>query len=523
MVSGPCIAAEATNTEATGARRSSYDIVVIGAGIAGLVAGALLARVGKAVLVVESDPQPGGYAQSLRHGEHVFDRADHLTWGAEPEGPLTPGLWDALLRYLDVRSECEFLRVDDPVYAARFPGLDVAVPSGQEPFLDAHLRLFPNDAAALRRLTELSVDIYLEMQQMPLNPGPLDLARMPRRFPLTWQYRSATLQDVLDAELTDARLKSACCALWYWIGTPPSRQPFLYWASMMTAFIQDGACYPRGGFQQLADALVIGLEKAGGELLTGMGASTIVVDGGRVGGVELSNGQRVTARAVVSTGDPRDTFGRLVPRGSLPGRYRRRLRRFTTSVSVYALYAATDLDVAGLGVHHDTSFYPKWDHDAIWQDGLDGKPSFLSVRIPTLTDPTLGPPGQHIVILKAMAPSTAGLGHAADEDRAASMLELAERVLPGLSEHLTYLDRLPPVGETPGSPLHLMGPIYGWEAISSQIGARRLAPRTPIKGLVLAGQWTQPGHGLVTVAQSGLGAARLILGKPSAPPLPLNL
>ena len=121
MVSGPCIAAEATNTEATGARRSSYDVVVIGAGIAGLVAGALLARVGKAVLVVESDPQPGGYAQSLRHGEHVFDRADHLTWGAEPEGPLTPGLWDALLRYLDVRSECEFLRVDnvDPDYLAR--------------------------------------------------------------------------------------------------------------------------------------------------------------------------------------------------------------------------------------------------------------------------------------------------------------------------------------------------------------------------------------------------------------------
>ena len=256
MVSGPCIAAEATSTEATGARRSSYDVVVIGAGIAGLVAGALLARVGKAVLVVESDPQPGGYAQSLRRGEHVFDRADHLTWGAEPEGPLTPGFWDALLRYLDVRSECEFLRVDDPVYAASFPGLDLAVPSGREPFLDAHLRRFPNDAAALRRLTELSVDIYLEMQQMPLNPRPLDLVSMPRRFPLTWQYRSATLQDVLDAELTDARLKSACCALWYWIGTPPSRQPFLYWASMMTAFIEDGACYPRGGYQQLVDALV---------------------------------------------------------------------------------------------------------------------------------------------------------------------------------------------------------------------------------------------------------------------------
>ena len=191
MVSGQSIRAEAISTEATGARRSSYDVVVIGAGIAGLVAGALLARVGKAVLVVESDPQPGGYAQSLRRGEYVFDRADHLTWGAEPEGPLTPGIWDALLRYLDVRPECEFLPVDDPVYAASFPGLDLAVPSGQEPFLDAHLRRYPNDAAALRRLTELAVDLYLEMQQIPLNPRPLDLVSMPRRFPLTCAGRSA--------------------------------------------------------------------------------------------------------------------------------------------------------------------------------------------------------------------------------------------------------------------------------------------------------------------------------------------
>jgi prolycopene isomerase len=174
------------------------------------------------------------------------------------------------------------------------------------------------------------------------------------------------------------------------------------------------------------------------------------VDRGRVGGVELGNGQRVTTRAVVSTGDPRDTFGRLVPRGSLPGRYRHRLRRPTTSISVYAMYAATDLDVAGLGVHHDTSIYTEWDHDTTWRNALAGKPGFLSVRIPTLTDPTLAPPGQHIVILKAMAPDAVGLGHADDEDRATSMLELAERVLPGLGGHLTYLDRLPAVGDAPG-------------------------------------------------------------------------
>ena len=69
-----------------------------------------------------------------------------------------------------------------------------------------------------------------------------------------------------------------------------------------------------------------------------------------------------------------------------------------------------------------------------------------------------------------------------------------------------------------------MGPIYGWMNSPAQTGLRRLAPTTPVSGLLLAGQWTQPGAAMLWVAESGIQAARLALGATTAaPPLPLGL
>jgi all-trans-retinol 13,14-reductase len=119
---------------------SSYEVVVIGGGIGGLTAGALLARAGKKVLVVEAEAEPGGYTRALRDGSYTFDRADHLIWGCEEDGPFGPGLIDAVLRYLGVRDRCEFIRMDDPIYEARFPDFTLSVPHGREAYLQAHLR-----------------------------------------------------------------------------------------------------------------------------------------------------------------------------------------------------------------------------------------------------------------------------------------------------------------------------------------------------------------------------------------------
>jgi len=90
------------------------------------------------------------------------------------------------------------------------------------------------------------------------------------------------------------------------------------------------------------------------------------------------------------------------------------------------------------------------------------------------------------------------------------MLERAGEVLPGLRDHVTFVEGGSPVAKP--FPLHSIGPIYGWAASPGQTGASRLGNRTPVSGLLLAGHWSQPSHGILFVVASGLRVARLVLG-----------
>ena len=133
------------------------------------------------------------------------------------------------------------------------------------------------------------------------------------------------------------------------------------------------------------------------------------------------------------------------------------------------------------------------------------------------------PPGEHIVILQGLNPI--GAKKLSDSDRnqfAEALLVQAEKILPGLREHITFIDNND--GGFQRYSLHHLGPIYGWAALPRQSGARRLPNKTPLKGLYLAGHWTQPGHGIWSVVLSGINTARLVLGNdPSGSMWPFGL
>ncbi len=107
--------------------------------------------------------------------------------------------------------------------------------------LKAHLRHFPGEARGLRRLAEVSAEMYREFAAYPMRPRLWGLLCTPLSSRALFRYRNATMKDVIDSELTDPRLKAVYATLWPWLGAPPSRASFLMWAVMMGAYIEDGA------------------------------------------------------------------------------------------------------------------------------------------------------------------------------------------------------------------------------------------------------------------------------------------
>jgi prolycopene isomerase len=490
------------------AARDAYDVIVVGSGLGGLTAAAFLARAGRRVLVVERHDRPGGYAHAFRRRGYRFDSAVHVVGGCEP-GPFEEGaLLHRVLVRLGVRERCEFVRVD-PAYRVEWPGLALEVPSELERFVEAHVEQFPQEAKGIRGFLSDCLAIRTEASRAEERGGAL----RPGRFPLLLRYRRATLAEVLAAHVEDPAARGALAALWPFLGLPPARVSFLYFATMLMSYVADGTYYCRGTFQTLAEALVEALELYSGELVLRSPVRRILVERGRAAGVVLENGQRVAAPLVISNADARQTISELVGEEHFPRRYRQRLAAASASLSACVVYAATTLDLARHELAHETFLYAGPDHDAAHASAASGSPAWLSLTAPSALDPGLAPRGESLLVLTTLVDARAA-AHWRDAKASfqEALLARAARRLPGLAGALRFAEAATP-RTFERYTRNEAGALYGFEVTPAQVGPGRLDNETPLPGLLLAGHWTRPGGGVVGVVRSGLRTARIALGR----------
>jgi phytoene dehydrogenase-like protein len=466
------------------------------------------------VLLLERHDRVGGYGHSFRRSRYRFDSAVHLIGGCEPAEPGT-GLVARLLDALGLRERSPLVRVD-PVYDARYPDFSVRVPGSLDAFVAAHVRAFPAEAAGIRSFVAECVRLRSELALAgEATAGGAPAVAALERLPALRRHRRSTLARVLDEHLSDPRAKAALATLWPYVGLPPARASFLYFATMLLSYVDEGACYSRGTFQALADRLAGAIEAKGGEVLLRAEVRRILVSGGRAAGVLLEHGQRIEAPAVISNADVRQTALDLVGREHFGPRWLARLERLAPSISAFVAYGATSLDLRAAGLAHETFAFAGTDHEASYEAALGGAPRWLTCTVPTLADPSLAPPGEHLFVLTTLVGYEPAARWRAEKARATErLLSLANGIVPGLAEATTFLE-----GGTPRTleryTRNEAGALYGFALSPDQVGPGRPGAATPVAGLLLAGHWTQPGGGVYGVLASGVEAARLALGLPS--------
>jgi prolycopene isomerase len=499
-----------------------WDVIVIGSGIGGLVTATQLAAKGARTLVLERYLIPGGSGGSFKRAGYTFDVGASMIFGFGEKGHT-----NLLTRALaDVGQHCD--TVPDPVQLAyHLPGgLEVAVDRDYEHFITDLTALFPHEAKGIRAFYDTCWQVFRCLDAMPLLSleDPAYLAKVFFRAPLAClglaRWLPFNVGDVARTHINDEQLlKFIDMECFCWSVMPADRTPMINAGMVVSDRHAGGINYPKGGVGVIAEKLVAGLEAHGGAIRYKARVTDVIIEAGKAAGVKLASGEVIRAGRVVSNATRWDTFagdiGRmnatihpLVDQAHTPAAETTWRRRYKASSSFLSLHLGIDAAVVPAGFHCHHLLLKDW-------DAMEAEQGVIFVSMPTLLDPSLAPPGCHI--LHTFSPSAVdawqGLSPADYQDKkqadADRLIARLETILPGLSGAIRHRE----VG-TPRSHRRFLGRMGG---TYGPVPAHRLPGllpmpfnRTGVPGLYCVGDSCFPGQGLNAVAFSGFACAHRI-------------
>ena len=498
--------------------KPSWDVIVIGSGIGGLVTASQLAAKGAKTLVLERYLIPGGSGGSFRREGYTFDVGASMIFGFGEKGHT-----NLLTRALgDVGQHCE--TVPDPAQLEyHLPGgLNVAVDRDYEAFIARLSGLFPHEAKGIRAFYDTCWQVFNCLDAMPLLSleDPAYLAKVFFKAPLAClglaRWLPFNVGDVARQHIKDEQLlKLIDMECFCWSVMPADLTPMINAGMVFSDRHAGGINYPKGGVGVIAEKLVAGLESHGGAIRYKARVTEVLIENGQAVGVQLADGETIQARRVVSNATRWDTFAGegsvrqpLVDAAHTPKAERTWRRRYKPSPSFLSLHLGVEASLIPEGFHCHHLLLEDW-------AAMEDEQGVIFVSIPTLLDPSLAPEGRHIVhtftpsdiqAWKDLSPSAYKAKKSAD---AARLVQRLEAILPGLAGAIRHQE----IG-TPRTHRRFLGRMGGSYGPIPALRLPGLLPmpfnRTGLQNLYCVGDSCFPGQGLNAVAFSGFACAHRI-------------
>ena len=508
-----------------------YDAVIIGAGLGGLTAGAILARAGRKVLVIERSNSVGGAASSYKVGDLFVEGSLHET--SDPHDPRDPK-HDPLTR-AGVLDAVKWIP-SGALYEARGGPIDapLTLPDNFDAARQALIDRFPEARDGIVRLLG-------EMEQIAAAVGVL--SRGPRIFKSPMQAFSAlrnmlpairdwtlSLSQKLDRTFgNNEAVKAALAANLSYYHDDPATTWWVFFAAAQGSYLLSGGRYVQGGSQRLSSALARAIKAAGSEVILRRTASAIAFDAhGRIASLthtakDGSNPQTVETSRIISNAAP-ETLASLLPAANgakLLAAYTDR----PSSISLFALTLGLSKPPREFGItSYSTQLLPDWmarlddyaQATALMGDEPGNRmPPLAIVDYAAIESSIPTPP----YVLSVVGPDRLSNWDGTDQDsyrakRARwqdAIVAYLDRHYPGLAQSITAstFNTAFSVKQYLGAP---QGAVYGFAPIPprSLFNTIKRTPATVIPGLYLASAYTAFG-GYTGAIQSGGACADLIL------------
>ena len=478
----------------------AHPVVVIGAGLGGLVSAAYLSKFGFPVTLIEQHNIPGGYATTFERDDFTFDVSLHATVAehAMPQMILSDlGVWDKL----KVAYAPELRRIITSSF-------DVTLPAKSPVGVKQNLsRVFPHEKQGIH-------DFYAQMEQV------IQELWTGRRFKVSMMafLEKISLEEWMALHVKDPDVKYCLAVFSGYYGLEPSKINALFYAIATGEYLVHGGQYYKTRSQDLSDTLARAVEDNGGHIFYDTRVENILFDDktNMISGVQDSNKKIYPARAVIANCSVPALFGKMVPEKHIPEKYEKKLKKHKPSLSSFVVWLGLNKPVDNIKDYEID--IRRGNSENRLYDRMDLAKSDIGVTIYDNLFKGYSSPGKSTLSIMTLSDYKPwekfeqdyfnGNKDAYNKEKhriAQSFIKKVEETLiPGLENMIEIMEIGTPLTNIyyTGNP---KGAIYGFDR-----DLEHLKVTTPIKGLYLAGAWAS-GGGYTPVMMSGREAAKVLL------------
>lgn len=487
---------------------NKYDVIIIGAGLGGLVCGAVLSKEGYRVCVVEKQALTGGCFQSFRRNGRLLDTGIHYI------GSMRPGqVLHRYFSYLGIAHRLKLRFLDEEAFdVIRYRDREYPFACGEERFVETLSACFPREregirqyAAALRQVGDLIHPRHWG-EGLISSGNPMD-------------YLSVSAAGYIDSVVSDPVLRQVLAGNCMLYGGVREKSTFYHYAMILHSYME-GACRLVDGSSQVTDLLTEQIRRQGGEVQTRSCVSRIETAADRVTAVWINGTERMAAAHVISSLHPMQTLSLVGDTPLVRKAYRSHLQALPNSYGLFSVYLLMKKKAFP---YFNRNFYlhrtdDVWVHPPV--AGSRGVTSCLFSMQATSASPdhadvvTLIAP-MYMDELRAWESSTVGNRPAAYDAyklrRANELIDYAEGCYPGLRDGIESVYTATPLTyrDYTGTP---EGSAYGIIKDYNSPLTTLVPVRTRLKNLLLTGQNLNV-HGALGVTLTAMLTCSELLGK----------